>query len=628
MLQDIRDNSQGVIAKVIIGFIVALMALFGVESIIGGFITSPPVAEVNGEEINEVQLQVATQNLLASIGANAGSLDQNLVQQIALNQLVEETILTQLADSQSMMISSDRIDRAILENPNFQINGVFDPDLAVRTMVSQGFTVPVYRETLRQQMALSQIANAYTRSNFVTDSELQRIAGLTAQTRDFQYLSITLGTRTLGTPITDEQIAEYYESHQDEFTKEESVIVRYVLLDQSVISEEIQLDEAEIRAQYELERDAFEGSSEKRASHILFEVGSDLSEAQAMALATETRARLEAGEDFAALAMEVSSDTVSAEDGGDIGYTDGSAFPPEIETALETLAVGDVSQPVVTEFGVHLVKLTEDAENVFPPYEEVSERIEQDLKRSQVELIYAERLADLSNLAFETGDLQTISQELNVGILQSGEIGRNGGTGIFSNPSVIAAAFSDEVLIEGNNSDVIELNATQATVLRVQEFIEASVRPLEEVEPEIAVILRTEMERDAVRALGDQLLTALESGDDIQPLLEANELEWIPATGIRRSSPTVNRDIIDRVFALPAPDGAPERTSMTLPNGTFVLVELTQVTPGTIDSLSESERSNLTNSMLVDLGNSDFEAFLTNLRANADIQTNLTFDEF
>lgn len=628
MLQDIRDNSQGVIAKIIIGFIVALFALFGVESIIGGFVTSPPVAEVNGEEITEAQLQAATQNLLNSIGGNAGSLDQELLEQISLNQIVEETLLRQLAENRTMLISSDRIDQTIIENPNFQINGVFDSDLAVRTLASQGYSVALYRDTLRQQMALSQIADAYSRSNFVTEAELQRIAELTAQTRNFRYLSLTLGTRTLGTAISDAEIEEYYNSHQDEFTKEESVIIRYVMLDQDVIAEEIQLDEGAVRAQYETERTAFEGSAEKRAAHILFEVSSSLSEDQAMALALAARDRITAGEDFGALALELSSDTVSAEDGGDIGYSDGSAFPPEIEDVLATLAVNEVSSPVVTEFGVHLVKLTEDSENVFQSFEEVADRIERELKRAQVELLYAERLSDLSNLAFETGDLDSLSQDLNLAILQSDAVTRNGGAGIFSNPNVLDAAFSDEVLQDGNNSDVIELNPAQAVVLRVQEYNAASILPLAEVEPEIAVIIRTRMERDAVQMLGDEILTALESGADVESLLASNELEWIPADATRRDSPNVNREILQRAFALPTPEDTPVRSGFILENGTFVLVELSAVIPGTIDSLSELERSTLTEGMLVDLGNSDFSAFLTNLRANADIQTRLTPEQF
>jgi peptidyl-prolyl cis-trans isomerase D len=233
-------------------------------------------------------------------------------------------------------------------------------------------------------------------------------------------------------------------------------------------------------------------------------------------------------------------------------------------------------------------------------------------------------LADLSNLAFETGDLQTISEQLNLVILESPKVPRSGGSGLFANSEVLAAAFSDEVLLEGNNSDVIELGASQAMVLRVEQFNPASISPLEEVQPEIAVLLRTQMERDAVQALGDQILTASEAGDDIQPLLDANELTWVETGAVRRSANTVNREILEKAFSMPTPQAGPELDSITLGNGTFVLIALERVIPGSIEALSDAERTNLTQSMLADLGNSDFDAFLNNLRNKADITTRLS----
>jgi len=624
MLQDIRDNSQGVVAKVIIGFIVAIFALFGVDSIMSGFTTSPPIAEINGEEITEAQLQLSTQNLLNSIGGSVDSLDQGLLEQIALSQIVEEVLLRQSAQNSAMTISNNRIDRSIIENPQFQINGTFDSDFAIRTMASQGFSVPLYRETLKQQMLLSQLANAYSSSAFVTDVELERIAGLSAQTRDFRYLSIPLGTRTLGTAITDAEIQAYYDDNQENFTQPETVSVRYVMLDKNAITEEIELDEALIRAQYETEREAFEGSAEKRASHILFEVGGDFTEAQALELAATAKQRLDAGEDFGAVALDMSTDTISAEDGGDIGYTDGSAFPEAIEEALEVLALNEISGPVVTEFGVHIVMLTEDSENVFQSYEEVAERIERELKSSEIELIYAERLEDLSNLAFETGDLQTISEELDMNVLISGAFGRTGGTGIFSNQALIAAAFSEEVLLEGNNSEVIELNPSQAVVMNVLEFTEATILPLEEVEPEIAVILRTEMERQAVQDLSDQILTAIENGDSIEQLLADNELEWLTEQGSARVDASVNREILSRVFAMSLPEAdTPAYDNLVLSNDTAVIVELNIINTGSIETLAQIDRENMVSSMISDLGNSDFQAYMSNLQQSADIESSI-----
>lgn len=617
MLQDLRENSQGVIAKVIIGFIVAIFALTGVEWLIGGFIASPPVAEINGEEITEAQLQFNTQNLLASLGG--ADIDQELLEQIALNQLIEETVLKQSADRAGMMLSSDRIDRAIIDNPSFQINGVFDSDLAVRTMASQGYNIPLYRQALSQSMLLGQIANAYSASNFITDSELESIAELTQQTRDFRYVSVTMGTRTLGNAIGQDEIQRYYDENPAEFTQEESANINYVVLDRNVIADEIQVDEAEIRAQYEAQRADFEGSSEKRASHILFEVGGSMDEAAAMELAATARQRLLDGEDFGEVALEMSSDTVSAEEGGDIGYTDGSAFPQPIEAALETLALNDISEPVVTEFGVHVVKLTEDAENVYQAYEEVSDRIERELKRAEVDLLFAERIEDMSNLAFETGDLITISEQLGLEIQSADSVPRAGSSGLFANQALITAAFSDEVILEGNNSDVIEVGDNQAVVLRVEQFNESAVLPLEDVMGEISVILRTQMEREAVQDLGEELLIAAEEGADVDALLAENELEWLDAENISRNDFSVNREVVDHVFTMTAPEGEPVVSSVNLANGTFVLVELNEVNPGEFSSIPEPERNRLVDSLQSDLGVSDYQSFLVSLRENSDI---------
>ncbi|MEE3143944.1 MAG: peptidylprolyl isomerase, partial [Pseudomonadota bacterium] len=574
------------------------------------------------------QLQAETQQFLNSIGAGIDSIDQELLEQIALNQLIEQVILRQSTEDASMAISSNEIDRQILQTEAFQIDGVFNSDLAVRTMAAQFLNVPQYRAFLRQQLLLVQMANAYSSSNFVTKAELNKVAELTGQTRDFRYISITLGARTLGTAISNNEIAAYYEANTDNFIEEESVLLDYVVLSKNQIAGEIQVDEAQLRAQYESEREAYEGSSEKRAAHILFEVGADRGEDDALALAGAARQRIVDGEDFGALALEFSSDVVSAEEGGDIGYTDGSAFPLEIEEVLESLTLNELSGPVVTEFGVHLVKLTEDSENLFQPYEEVAERIERDLKSAEVELIYGERLGNLSNLAFETGDLLTISEELNLVILQSEPIGRSGGSAIFANQALITAAFSDAVLLEGNNSDVIELDTEQAVVLRVREFTEAAVQPLQEVQPEIAVILRTEMEKDEVQELGNRLLAAAVAGEGLDELLVENELGWIVEEAVERIAFTANREIINKAFEMQRPTSEAVLATITLDNGTFVLLELNQVQPGAIDSLEEDDLITLTDTLASSLGNSDFEAFLNNLKGNADIQLRDVIEDF
>ena len=623
MLQDIREKSLGMIGKVIIGVIIAVFALFGVESIIGGFTQPPSVANVNGEDITQFQLDQNIQNLMASVGGNLDGIDPSFLESIALNQLIEETLLRQKTSDNSMSMSSVQLDRNIVSTESFQINGTFDSELAVRTMATQGLTVPMYRESLNKRMTMSQLANAFSNSNFVTEEEFQSFAKLSTQTRDFRYISVTMGTRTIGTPISDGEILTYYDENRDQFTEEESLTVEYVLLDKASIAEELDVDESDLLAQYTSEREEFEGSSEKRASHILFEVGPDVSAEMAIELAENTKARIDSGEDFSEVALEVSIDTVSAEEGGDIGFTDGTAFPVEIEEALNILALNEVSPPVKSEFGVHLVKLTQEPNNSFPSFEEARDRLERELTGSEVESIYSERLQDLSNLAFETGNLLTIEEVLGLEIETSDPIPRSGGYGLFANPEILSAAYSDDVLIDGNNSDVIELSDSQSLVLRVSEFREAFVLPLADVDAEIAVILRTEMEKKVVQEIGQEIFDSLEDGLSIDELLLQNELEWINEIGVDRNTFTVNREIVSEVFNLQDPGEGLLRTSLTLNNDTFVVVELNQVNEGSAEKMPVEQAASMLDSLRADMGNNDFQAYMTSLRETADIQTDL-----
>lgn len=622
MLQKLRDSSQGLAAKVVIGFIIALMSMFGVESLLGGFSATDTVAKVNGEEISEPEVATRIQNIVASIGGNADTLDQGLLRQIALNQIIEDHVLLQAAKDADMVISSDAIDRQIINTPQFQAGGVFNSDLALRTMATQGFTVAAYRNALADQMMVEQLANAYSASSFVTESELDRIAGLSSQTRDFRFLSVTLGNRTAGEPIPADQIETYYQNNQSQFMVDEEVAINYVVLDKDAIFNEVEVSDEDIQAQYDLESAAASGASQRRASHILLEVNSSRTEAAALEQAAALKARLDQGEDFAALALEASSDTISAEEGGDIGYSDGSAFPQPVEDALASLQVGEVSDPVVSEFGVHLVKLTEYDVNEFPPLDEVSDRIRRELSSAEVDRIFFERRETLANLAFETGDLSAISEDLGLEIQQSEPFTQMGGSSqITSNSKVIAAAFSEDILIDGNNSEVVELDTSRALVLNVREHNEASLRPLDDVRGEIAAILRTELEKERAQVLGEQLLAALKNNESIDDLVASNELQWIVQTRAARNQTGLNNEVLQRAFAMPTPaEGSSEFDGFALSNGTYVVLELTGVQRGSLDQLDTSEKTTLASAYVERDGRAAFEGYLNTARNEADIE--------
>lgn len=619
MLQTIRDNSQGVIAKVIIGFIIGVFALFGAESIVGGFLQGNEVASVNGEEITEQELSVGIQNVMASIGSDLDTIDEELIRDVALNQLIEDKLLMQAAQDAGMVISADSMDREIIRNPQFQINGQFDNDLARRTMASQGFTPQSYRQALADRMVLGQLANAYAASDFVTEADLERIAALQTQTRDFRYLTIPLGTRTVGEEISETDLQAYYDENQDMFTIPEQVSVNYVMLDKDAIFDEIQIDEGQVRAQYEEEVGQAEADIEKRVSHILFDVSEG--EDAAVASAQQVKDRIDAGESFEDLAAEVSVDAASGEAGGDIGYTDGTVFPDAVESALTSMEVGQVSDPVVSEFGVHLIKLTElDAADV-PTFESAAERIERDLKQAEVDNVYFSRLESLANLAFETFDLESISDELGLEVQTSDAFGRNGGSSIVtSDQRVIDAAFSDEVMNQDLNSDAIELSDTRAVVVHLNEHQPEQVQPFDEVRSEIAVTLRTELERERTREIGQEILAALEAGEDVSDRIAAEGAEWEERLNVQRNQFDLNTEIAENAFSMTeAESGEVNREGFNLSNGAYSIIELAAVNPGSLSDLSAEQQDQLKGMLLESRGRDVFDALLAQLQQDGDI---------
>jgi peptidyl-prolyl cis-trans isomerase D len=629
MLQDIRDNSKGLVAKIIIGFIIALFALLGVESIIGGFAANPAIATVNGDKITQPQLDAGVQNLLASIGGNPGSLDENLIRQIALSQIIEDRLLEQSTRNAAMAISPRTLDMAIIRTPGFQVGGVYNNDIAMRTMGTQGFTPDTYKAALGRQMVVEQVVNAFAASSFVTVPELERLAALSSQKRDFRFLSVTLGNRTAGEAIAAEQIETYYENNQAQFMLDEEVAIDYVVLDKNALFSTVEVTAEQIAAQYEIEASTSSSASQRRAAHILLELDASRTEEQAIVEAQVLKQRLIDGEEFTSIALEASSDTISAEEGGDIGYSDGSAFPEELEQALLLMQVGEVSDPIVTAFGVHLVKLTEYDVNQFPSLEEETDRLRRELASAEVDAIYFAQLETLANLAFETGDLFAINEDLGLGIIESESFTRTGGSSdITTNGNVIAAAFSDEVLLQGQNSEVIEAGNDSAVVVRLREYTDASIRPLAEVRGEIAAILRTETEKERALALGEQLLAELESGASVDALVTENELQWVVQAGASRDQAGMNSQVLEEAFSMAAPtQGSSQYSGIQLSNGTYVVLELQSVVKGSLEQLTQPEREAMIAQFVETDGREAFGNFIENLKNNADITNAITNEE-
>lgn len=626
MLQKIRDNTQGLAAKIFVWFVIVVFGAWGASTIVTSVFNTTPIVSVNGVDIDELEVerntQIRIQEMIENLGPDAdlSSIDENLVREATINELIQRELLLQYAEDTGMVISARSIDRSIAQTPDFQIDGVFNNERAQVLLQSMGYTPNTYRAALASEGLISQISYSYAFGGFVTRPELEHLARLINQTRDLRYILVSLENQLPDIEIPDEEITAYYDANQSRFLLEEQVSLQYLELDKESIFDEVSVTDEQIRQRYEEEQVEYQSQIERRASHILLEAFDDDEYDAARMQAEELKARIDAGESFEDLAREFSDDLGSAEDGGDVGFTTGDNFVEEFEQALLGLEVGEVSDPVRTEFGIHLIKLTERSESEIATLEESRERIERDLKAAEVDTRYIALAEELGNLAFESFDLGDPAEIMGLELQTTDLFGRSGGTGIASYPDVVNAAFGTDVLIDGLNSNLIAITPSRSVVVRVLEHNQPMVQPQEEVRGEIELMLQFEEIRRRTTELGQSLTGSLQNGQNIDSLLELQELSWNQLDELERSNQLLPPELVENIFNMPAPaEGETVIEGFELSSGIYVVVELQAVNEGSVEDFEENELDSLQNFLTQQAANADFEALIRGLQSRADI---------
>jgi len=622
----IRDNSQGIGAKIFVWFIIVIFGAWGASSIVSSVINGTPAVSVNGTDIDELEVerttQIRLQEMMQSLGPDAdlSSIDEDLAREAALNELIQQELLLQYAENTGMVISSRSIDRSIAQTADFQVDGVFNGERAQMLIASMGYTPNSYRAALASQGLINQVSYAYGLSGFVTTPEIENIAKLLNQTRDLRYILVSLDTQLNNIDVTEEEIEEYYSANESQFVLEEQVSLEYLELDKDAIFDEVVVTEEQIVQRYEEEQLEYQTQIERRAAHILLEAFDDDGMAENLALAAELKSRIDDGESFEALVLEYSDDLGSAEDGGDVGYTTGDNFVEPFEQALLTLDVGEVSGPVQTEFGVHLIKLTERSESALESFEDSRERLERDLKSDEVDTLFLQRSEELGNLAFESFDLSDPAQLMGLEIQTTGLFSRSGGVGIAANSDVINTAFSPQVLLDGLNSDLISVTPSRSVVIRVLEHNQPRLQAMEDVRGEIEIMLQFEKIQEQTLSLGETIKSNYQNDQNIDSLLETQNLSWNQLNGLERSDQVLPPQLVNYIFEMSVPeDDGTVIDGLMLNSGEYVVIELQAVKDGSLEDFDETELNSLESFIAQQSANADFEALITGLQNRADI---------
>ncbi len=625
MLQSIRDNSQSIVAKVIVGLIIVTFALFGVESLVSLSAGSNAPATVNGEEITEQELYQATElqrrQLLSQMGENADPalLDENLIRGMVLESLIQQKSLLLSAEEQKLLISDRMIDQLIVNTPDFQVDGKFNAAQFEAVLRNAGFSPMMYRELVKREKLLEQQRTAYEFSAFTVPSELKRIVELDRQTRDARYFILPQAEIEQSISVSDDEIKSRYEQDKANLTTEEQVVVEYLVLNKNDLRDGVSVSEEEVNGAYDQMLATFQAEEQRHSAHILVEVSDTQDDAAALAKITALKQRIDAGETFDAVAKSDSEDLGSAEAGGDLGVNGKGVFATAFEEALFSMSEGEVSEPVRTEFGYHLIKLLGVSSKEAPTLAQVREQLTEDLVSQKVEAIYVEKLETLADVSFSSGDLVEPSEVLGLTIMTSAPFDRSGGEiDITRNAKVINAAFSQEQIKEGLNSAPIELDRERTVVVRVKEHFEPRSQTLEEVADNLKAIIKAEKVLAALEADAEQRKADLLAGKSVDVVAAGLEVKSVEAAS--RAAAELPAEVRSLMFAMPHPtQGQPSIDTTDLADGGMALVLLDKVNTEAVE-LSEEEKRSMGGFLSSRIGQQDYQAFVDRLKNTAVIE--------
>ncbi len=631
MLLDIREKAQGWFAWIIVAFITIPFALWGIQSYLGVG-KEPVMASVNGEEITQRQVDQETRRLRERLRAQLGTAyrpemftDKALRKQV-IEQLIDQAVLRQAADDWHLRAGDELVRQFIRSIPAFQRNGHFDVqayDIAVR---NQGLSQRGFEESVRADLVLDQLQRGIVASALATDREVNEFIRLRDQQRKVSWLRVR-GQRLLQhyTP-SQEELRNYYQEHKARWKVPERVKVEYLLLDPETVGAGIKVTDEALRDYWRQHQSEFMAPEERRVRHILIAVPENADPetvAKAKARAEAVYRRLQQGEEFAKVAREASDDPGSKEQGGDLGWISPGLMPKKFEEVAYSLKKGVVSKPVRTSFGFHILQVTDIKAGGKATFEKLRDRIEAAYRRQEAERLIYDKAEKLADLTYENpDDLNTAAEALGLKIQESDWFDRRGGKGPLASPKVVAAAFSEDVLDEGHNSELIELDEDRVLVLRVVEHEAEQVLPFDKVKERVRQALLENKAAELARQRGEKLVQEVRQGATLAAVAERDGWTLKPAAFLARDDSRAPTAVVKTAFTLPRPEkGKVSAGGAPLEGGDYAVLAVSEVKDGDPSRLDDQARKQEAAALARRKGLAQYKLLVRFLRDRAKVET-------
>ena len=631
MLQQLRDQTQSTGFKILVVAIILVLTLFGFGATNIFLGTVPSVANVGDYEVTENVLAIETERerrrIITQMGPefDPADIDRLQLQNFALDQLINRQVLYQATDMLGLAFSDADVNQQLVESPAYQVAGEFNEALYRQQVQMLGFTPPQFIEEVRQGLGSELLRQGVVASGFAQDWEVAQATALLDQRRDIAYLNLDVEKYMDGVDVTEEAIATRYEEDRSVYVTEPTVDVEWVEITLAGLQASVDIDDSEeaLRDIYDADVSTLIGNSQRASAHILILVDDTTDEASALQQIEAAAERLANGEEFAVLATELSQDPGSAALGGDLGMMTKGSFDSAFEEGLWALEQpGEVSEPVRSEFGYHLIQLKEIGTVEVPTFDEERAEILARLRSEAAADAFDLAMDDLERRAFEERyELTATAAAINAtvqtvqGITQQSQ-DQASPWKYAENPEIIDSLYSPEGL-DGENSPVVMVSDGVAVVARVSQYNASEERSLEEVRDSIRESLKLESALSQIEADKLDALSQLQAGDSVSAVATGLGERWQRAELATRAGGTpqgpanIPQAVLNEAFALPRPvSGGKSVGSITGPEGSSLVV-VTRVLAGDVDATSEALVDQLAKEVIARDQQLEFAAFFT-----------------
>ena len=628
-MQQFRDLLKGWFGKTLLAIFILPFLFFGIEGIFSSNSRQDVAISVNGTDISKVQISRAIEGqrrqLRQQMGDNVNEMfltDEMLKPRVEKN-FIDRELIRQAAVASEMEVASESVIQFVRSMPQFQDeNGEFSTERLDLILLQANMSKQQLFNTVQEGVVIDQLQNAFNQSGFLTEDEFTSLVDLTYQKRNLSHYTVKVADYKDQVEISEEDVKSYYDEHKDQFKTPEQVKINYVQLKKDELAASVEVLEEDIQADYDTYVEQQKAQETRRSSHILIELTDDRSEGEALARAQEAKQRLDAGESLEAIVEEYSDDFATADSGGDLDFAGRGIYDEAFEEALFGMEkIGAVSEPILTSFGYHIIQLTGVQDEPIASLEEKREELTTQIRDRLAFEKMDEAVGEMDRLAYESGDLSVIAETFDLKVEQSEFFTRTGGKGVTSDRNLITAAFSDPVLKENRNSEVIELASGDVLVLNLAKYDPPADMDFIEVDKIVRERLTDTKASELALAEAKQWVEELKSLDDLQAFAKERDFTWNNNEELTRQNRALPSTIVKAAFkmAVPAED-AFNVTEVAAPSGDVSILVLKGVQSGS-SGLKDDAREQAFVASSGQQGVEEFDLFVSALREKAEIQT-------